>query len=489
MVQIMLRTTSPSMISIARLCLASIAIAAAIALLAPLAHAQRPRAQMAHARTVSPAAAASRRCGVASEQAVFEAPGVQVYFRQLGFNKRAGYRQERLIACVLPAHTMRVVGTIDEIHDGGIQSESYKVNGLIGGRYLWATVVRTSPDAVLFEEQLIDLQTGRQIHEVAGGGAASPGELPFQATVVAPGELVFFEGPQLEQANTLIARFTAGGRKKLDTGEHIQALAAGEHEIYWLNGATVRSAAVPDATTSTSAAAVSFPRSVTALDGAMAGSSGAAIRSTSVGDSAAAKDATALKHTAAAKNTKRDAPKRRCEAPRTRTLYRSQSRLRVLQRQSGQVFACSDTVGKVFALETVLPGVTPTGPPTDIDLAGEGSTLNGVTLSYQFPAQTPSGSATALVVLNPATGAVIRSALAPAGVTDWTYGPAGRSGGTIAYTSAGTLTVVDAAGSRQIDTGTISELAITPLTPPEQGSYELYWMNDGAAKAYSLKTG
>lgn len=462
MVQIMLRTTSPRMISVARLCSASIAVVAAIALTVPMAQAgttmypRTERAHTAHVRITAPAVTASRRCGVASERAVFEAPGVQVYFKQLGFNKRAGYRQGSLIACVLPAHTTRVVGTIDEIHDGGLQGESYKVNGLIGGRYLWATVARTSADAVLFEEQLLDLQTGRQLHEVAGGGAASPGELPLQATVVAPGELVFFEGPQLEQANTLIARFTAGGRKKLDTGEHIQALAASEHEIYWLNGATVRSAAVPDSTT---------------VSPATTSASGAA------------------KHTTAARNTKHNAAKRRCEAPRTRTLYRFQSRLRVLQQPSGQVFACSDTVGKLFALETVLPGVTPTGPPTDIDLAGEGSTLNGVTLSYQFSAQTPSGPETALVVVNPSTGGVIRSALAPAGVTDWTYGPAGRSGGTIAYASAGTLTVVDAAGSRQIDTGTISELAITPLTPPEQGPYELYWMNDGTAKAHSLETG
>ena len=118
---------------------ASLAFTSTVALAAPPARAAGPSA----------AATASKRCGVASDEAVFEAPGVQVYFEQLGFNKRAGYRQQRLIACVLPAHTTRVVGTVDELSGkdaGGKEaSEGYSVDGLVGGRYLWATLERSSP--------------------------------------------------------------------------------------------------------------------------------------------------------------------------------------------------------------------------------------------------------------------------------------------------------------------------------------------------------
>jgi hypothetical protein len=98
----------------------SLACAAPVALVAlPL----RPGARSAPAAR----GAASKRCGVASDEAVFEAPGVQVYFKQLGLNKRVGYRQQSLIA-------------------------------------------RSSPDAVFFEERLLDLQTGRSILQAAGGG-------------------------------------------------------------------------------------------------------------------------------------------------------------------------------------------------------------------------------------------------------------------------------------------------------------------------------
>ena len=111
-----------------------------------------------------------------------------------------------------------------------------------------------------------------------------------------------------------------------------------------------------------------------------------------------------------------------------------------------------------------------------------------MTLSYEFPAQTPTGPVTALAVVNPSTGRVIVSALAPAGVADWTYGPRGTGSGVIAYTDGSTLTVVGSGGSHQLETGTISELAITPPTPEGRGPFELYWTNGGAPKAYAIAT-
>jgi hypothetical protein len=285
--------------------------------------------------------------------------------------------------------------------------------------------------------------------------------VPPEATVVAPGELVFFEGHQLKEENTLLARFTAAaGRRRLDSGEKIQALAASEHEIYWMNGSTVKSSAVPTPTPT---------------------AAGAALRpAASAGIAAAARKQTKRTKTSA-KKTRGSAAQRRCEAPGTSTLYRAQSRLRVLQKPEGQIYGCSDTVGKLFALDAALPGVTATGPPTGIELAG-------VTLNYAFPAQTPTGPVTALVAADPSTGRVIRSALAPTGVADWTYGPPGTGAGVIAYTDGGTLTVVDANGSHQIETGTISELAVTPPTPEGRGPFELYWTNAGAPKAYAIAT-
>jgi hypothetical protein len=458
-----------------------------MAIVASLAFASTPARASPPPRAGAPSAstASSKPCGVASDEAVFEAPGVQVYFKQLGFNKRAGYRRQSLIACVLPART-RVVGTVDEFSSKQVKeqeaSEGYTVNGLIEGRYLWVTLGRSSPDAVFSEEQLLDLQAGRSVAEPAGGGLASPGELPPEATVVAPGELVFFEGPELPESNMLLARFTAGkGRKTLDSGEKIQALAASEHEIYWMNGSTVKSAAVPapiPATTSTQAAGTSAATSIATTPNP----AGADLRPAASIEIAAAARKTKTKP--GAKKTKDSAAKRRCEAPGTRTLYRAQSRLRVLRKPEGQVFGCSDTVGKLFALEGLLPDVTASGPPVDIELVS--APFSGVTLNYEFPAQTPAGAVTALVVADPSTGMVISSALAPAGVTDWTYGPPGGSSGVIVYTDGSTLTVVSSSGSRQIETGTISELAVTPATPEGRGPFELYWTNAGVPKAYAI---
>jgi hypothetical protein len=114
------------------------------------------------------------------------------------------------------------------------------------------------------------------------------------------------------------------------------------------------------------------------------------------------------------------------------------------------------------------------------------SPKNGCSTSR--PAGPSTGPVTALVVADPSTGRVIGSALAPAGVAHWTYGPPGTGAGVIAYTDGGTLTVVDASGSHQIEAGTISELAVTPPTPEGQGPFELYWTNAGAPKAYAIDT-
>jgi hypothetical protein len=333
---------------------------------------------------------------------------------------------------------------------------------------------------VFLEERLLDLQTGRSVLQAAGGGIPEPGAVPPEATVVAPGELVFFEGPQLKEENTLLARPTAApGRKRLDSGEKIQALAASEHEIYWMNGTTVKSSSVPPPTPSTapvSAQVATSSATTPAATNPTPTTAGANLRPAASVDVAAARKKT---RTTSAKKTKSSAAKRRCEAPGTTTLYRAQSRLRVLQKPEGQIFGCSDTVGKLFALDAVLPGVTATGAPADIE-------LSGATLNYEFPAQTSTGPAVALVVADPSTGRVIRSALAPTSVTDWMYGPAGLSSGVVAYTDGSTLTVVSSSGSREIETGTISELAVSPPTPEGQGPFELYWTNAGSPKAYAL---
>jgi hypothetical protein len=305
---------------------------------------------------------------------------------------------------------------------------------------------------------------------------AGSATLPPLSTVVAPGEYVSFEVAGFE----LIARFTANKqRTTLDTGEKIHALAASEHEIYWLNGSTVKSASVPTASSAALRPGVLAERAAAGRDGAAGIAAGA-------------------------RKTKRNAAKRRCEASGTKTLYRANSSVRVLQERGGQIFGCSDAVGKLFALNTVLPRVTATGPPTKIELAHEPPIGEGVTLTYQFPAQTTGGAATALIVANPSTGAVIRSALAPADVTDWTYGPQGMNSGIIAYTDSSTLTLVDATDTQQLDAGTISDLAVSPAGPDgfeptsvfaerhvEPTPFELYWTNSGAPKAYpfKLKTG
>ncbi len=447
----------------------SLAIAASLALLCADASA-RPRSRTG-ART-APAQPASKRCGVASDEAIFEAPGVQVYVGKIGFNKRFRAPEKALIACALPARTSRL------IVKGFDPASGLAVNGLIGGRYLLTSFSGGAPTGISVEERFLDLQTGVQFNEFPGGEqVASSATLAPLSTVVAPGELVNFEVAGFG----LIARFTSTKqRTTLDTGEKIHALAASEHEIYWLNGSTVKSASVPAAPATASSAALG-PGALE--EGASAPRDGV---------------------TAGARKTKRNAAKRRCEAPGTKTLYRSNSSLRVLQERGGGIFGCSDAVGKLFALNTVLPGVTPTGPPTKIELGHEPPIGEGVTLTYQFPAQSTGGAATALIVANASTGAVIRSALAPADVTDWTYGPQGMNSGIIAYTDANTLTLVDATHTQQIDAGTISDLAVSPANPdgfPPAVAYplakeaptpfELYWTNSGAPKAdpFTVKTG
>jgi hypothetical protein len=418
-----------------------------------------------------PARAASKRCGVASDEAIFEAPGVQVYVGKITFNKRFHAPEKAVIACVLPARTSRVVLKAIEPASG------LAIGGLFGGRYLLTSFTSSGETGISVEERFLDLQTGVQFNEFPGGEqVASSATLAPLSTVVAPGEFVNFE----VAGSGLIARFTANKqRTTLDTGEKIHALAASEHEIYWLNGSTVKSANVPAAASTASSAALLRGTLALGAAGARDGVAGIA---------------------AGARRTKRNAAKRRCEAPGTKTLYRANSSLRVLQERGGQIFGCSDAVGKLFALNTVLPRVSPTGAPTKIELAHEPPIGAGVTLSYQFPAQSTGGAATALIVANPSTGAVIRSALAPANVTDWTYGPQGMNSGVIAYTDGSTLTLVDATSTQQLDTGTISDLAISPASPvghepasvfaethAEPAPFELYWTNSGAPKADPVK--
>src|ERR1700734_95117 len=61
-----------------------------------------------------PATTSSTRCGVPSSEATFEAPGVQVYYKQLEYNKKTGRPRRQLIACALPTYTKQVIGTINE---------------------------------------------------------------------------------------------------------------------------------------------------------------------------------------------------------------------------------------------------------------------------------------------------------------------------------------------------------------------------------------
>ncbi len=188
--------------------------------------------------------------------------------------------------------------------------------------------------------------------------------------------------------------------------------------------------------------------------------------------------AAAAKHSA---STRPSAAKRRWEASGTSTLYRTESGVRVLQRSGGQILACSNSAGKLVVLDTVLSGVTATGPPTDFELPNGAAPLD-----YRFPAQTSSGPVTALVVLNPVSGKVIRSALVPGAITGWSAGAVGQGSGStiIAYTDGSTLTVVQSGGAHVIDTGAISDLAITPLSGENRERLQLYWTNAGEPKTW-----
>src|SRR5271170_4733020 len=140
--------------------------------------------------------------------------------------------------------------------------------------------------------------------------------------------------------------------------------------------------------------------------------------------------------------------KQRCEPPGSTTLFRDGGgALRVFRGIDGRVFGCAAGAGRHIVLTGVLPGAHPTGPPTDFS-------DNNLALSYQFPAQTASGPVTALIVLDLIGGRLVRSALAPANITDWTSGPvdAGFGATVIAYTDGATLTVVAAKGPRVADT-------------------------------------
>jgi hypothetical protein len=353
---------------------------------------------------------------------------VQVYYKQLDYNKKTSRPRRQLIACAQPAYTKRVIGTINEFSREEVKegfSESIEINGLVAGRYLWVTLGRTVPDAGFAEAELFDLQTGRHVS----------GRLQnFALPVAAAGELVTFKGyleecagcEDQEAPKTLIATPLAGGRLVLEKAVGIESAAASEREIYWLSGKTVKSAAVPTA---------SSARSATATH----------LATTGTGASASVVDRTRV-----------SAATRRCEARGTKTLYRFGGSTRVLRKPNGAILACSDTAGKLVVLNSVLSGVTATGPPMDIEPLSVNSTI-----AYQFPAQAASGAVTVLVVLDAVTGKVIRSALAPATITDWVEGPV--NGGTnktiIAYTEGSTLTLVDSGGTHQVDTGIISELA------------------------------
>jgi hypothetical protein len=377
---------------------------------------------------------------------------VQAYYKQLDYDKKTSRPRRQLIACALPAYTKRVIGTINEFSRQEAKegfSESIEVNGLIAGRYLWVTLGRTVPDAGFAEAELFDLQTGRHV------GARLQN---FALSVAAAGELVTFKEyleecagcEDREAPKTLIATSLAGGKLGLEKAVGIESLAASEHEIYWLSGKTVKSAAVP---------AASSARSATATHLATTGT-GASV--------------------SVVYGRRVSAAKRRCEARGTKTLYRFGGSRRVLRKPNGAILACSDTAGKLVVLNSVLSDVTATGPPTDIEPLSVNSTI-----AYRFPAQTANGAVTALVVLDAVTGKVIRSTLAPATITDLVAGPVngGLGKATIAYTEGSTLTVVDSSGTHQVDAGTISELAITPSAGTPSLRFQLYWTDAGAPKA------
>jgi hypothetical protein len=146
---------------------------------------------------------------------------------------------------------------------------------------------------------------------------------------------------------------------------------------------------------------------------------------------------------------------------------------------AGRVFGCAAGAGRQIVLTGVLRGAQPTGPATDFHDRDR-------VLSYRFPAQTASGAATALVVLDLTSGRLVRSVLAPSNITEWAAGPVddGFGATTIAYTDGVTLTVVNAHGTRVADTGAIHDLAISDNGANDLG--ELFWTNANKANALTV---
>ena len=135
-------------------------------------------------------------------------------------------------------------------------------------------------------------------------------------------------------------------------------------------------------------------------------------------------------------------------------------------------------------LDAVRPGVTATGPPTDIEFTHVNGLDNSLVLHYEFPAKTSTGPATALVVVNPSNGNVIDSALPPADTTDWAYsGPNEAQQG-----QHHCLHGRHEADRRQAERLLVEErhdLRTRRLSPDEEarGPFELYWINGGCLKS------
>ena len=380
-----------------------------------------------------------KRCGVATVRTVYATPKLQIYTVP-----KSTFSSD-LIACVLPAHTTILIGhNVNPKSDNG--NANYSVVRVIGGRYVWARVDYSSVNSGESDTVLLDLKThGRitvTIQDDDGDAQA----------VAAPGELVAY-GPRERLTANLPGRHT----KTLDTGGTITGLTAATGEIYWLNGATTKGAPVPGSAAPRRALVAPEPVGPLPARAAKAGSS--------------------------------------CVSSAATTVFRDfvgddhPLQLMVSRSSAGRGTGCTPAGGQQIALNGVLPGVTATGPATGFDAVNRITYSQSPTsLRYRFAAQTAAGPALALVLLNLRNSAVLRSVLAPTTTTDWV-----ASDGTataIAYTDGATLTVVDGQGTRQIDTGTIANLAVGPssLSPagPTDEPTRLFWTNAGQPKMVAL---
>ena len=162
-------------------------------------------------------ARAEAACGVPAARAEYETPDVQVYLRK-----------HDLVACHRATGKARVVGY--RSNDGMGTDEYTAVMGVIGGRWVWTSMLATFAESADFRgDTLTDLRTGKKVTATVWDEDTSAQAFALPGALVVGGE------------GGVTARFTDGRKQVLESG-NADALAVSGTRVYWRVEGSVRSA-------------------------------------------------------------------------------------------------------------------------------------------------------------------------------------------------------------------------------------------------------